>query len=478
MLCAITQRDSHLVSGLTIYIRKGSLNVFNLVNCLHPELLSHIFILAQEQQEADLAEALAESGESEVSMFDGPTPLASVISQVSKRWRSIALDTANLWTKVDFSEGPPYHYSKLLLERSKTAPLNIALNLSEADNQAGIDTVMELIVPEHSTRVATLAIDAISFNQIDWILSRFIISSDKLPPIVDLSLSEESETGESVHISVGSQHLPRLAALTAGIQRLSLSGVQLPWHSPAFSNLTHFRFEKNPGDVEGSRPSEGQFISFLKASPQLRFLSICETGVVMDEPEHPEHSLRHSSIEMAVLQTLELQQVSWHEISFMLHIIRAPGLTELSICSPESREDHEGNILDNDTEAMDGAVFATIVKFLGTLVVSTEEAKNNVRSPLEVLTLDTITGGELGSERLTSILSLVPQLRRLSLGDIAFDDTLLHQMHGVWSLHVDQEQGGNLCPEVVWLRISNTIDISDQAIYDCEQATYSNAPLC
>src|ERR1700733_14911203 len=117
------------------------------VNCLHPELLSYIFILAQEQQEFDIAETLDDTGGSEVSEFDHPTPLASVVSQVSRRWRTIALDTANLWTKLDFSDGPPYQYSKILLERSKAAPLNIALSMSAADNQAGIDAVMDLFVP-------------------------------------------------------------------------------------------------------------------------------------------------------------------------------------------------------------------------------------------------------------------------------------------------------------------------------------------
>lgn len=448
---------------------------------MHPELLSYIFILAQEQQEFDIAETLAETmaetGESEASEFDHPTPLPLVVSQVSRRWRTIALDTANLWTKLDFSDGPPYHYSKILLERSKAAPLNIALSMNAADNQAGIDAVMDLIVPQHSSRVTTLSIDAISLNQIDWILSRFITGSDELPPIVDLSLSEENETGEPVQISVRPEHVPRLATLTTGIQRLSLSGVQLPWHSSAFNNLTHFRFEKNPGDVRGSRPSEQQFINFLNASPQLRYLAIHETGIVMDDPEHPEHCLRHPFIEMAELQTLEFQEVSWHEITFVLHTIRAPTLCELSICSPENREDHDGNILDNDIDATDEAMFSAIFKFLATLVVPGKDAKNDVCSPLTVLTLETIMGGELGSERLTSILSLVPQLQRLSLSDIVFDDTVLRQMQGAWGLlHVEQERG-NLCPELMWLRISGVGNITQEAIYDRKQFACACAPL-
>lgn len=443
---------------------KGNTECVYVVNCLHPELLSHIFILAQEQQETDIAEEMAETEESEASQFGEVTPIAEIVSQVSKRWRTVALDTANLWTKLDFSDEPPYHYSKLLLERSKGAPLNISLTMSAADNQTGIDAVMNLIVPKHSTRVTTLAIHAISFNQIDWILSRFITDSDELPPLIDLSLYEENETGESVRVSVGPEHLPRLAILTDGIQRLSLAGVQLPWHSRAFSNLTHLRFGKNPSDVEGSRPSEEQFIRFLNSSPQLRLLSIRETGIVMDDPEHPERCLRHPPIEMAALQTIELQEVGWHEISFVLHIIRAPTLTELSICSPESPEGH-------GLDAADDAVVSAIVKFLDTLVPKGDSTST---SPLEVLTLDAITEDELGSERLSSMLAMVPRLRNLSLVDVAFDDTLLHQMHGVWGLHFDQqEQRGNLCPHVTWLRISDVFDISDQAIYDCEQLTYS-----
>lgn len=440
------------------------------MNRLHPELLSHIFILGQEQQEIDVLNSTSESIASS-SSIDDPTehPFAMVVSQVSKRWRNIAIDTANLWTKIDFAEAPPYEYSKLLLQRSKNAPLNIVLSLSEADNKAGIDVVMKLIVPEHSMRVTTLGINAISLNQIDWILSNFITESDTPPPIVDLSLTEADAMGELVQISVAPQKMQQLIKLTAGIERLALDGVQLPWHSPAFSNLTRLRLASNPHTPEEARPTESQFIAILNASPLLESLYIGETGIQMDDPTRPDHCKRHASVRMVALRSIELVEISWNEMLFILHVISAPGLTRLHISAPEERNDSMGNVLDDDMETVDGAVCTAVTQFLQKTARTTNEKDHVVTSPVESLELEALTGEEIGSERLTSMLLLVPRLRHLSLIDLAFDDDVLNQMHGVWGPHADAGTAnrGVLCPDVSWLKLSHIHFISEEGIYDC-----------
>lgn len=391
-------------------------------------------------------------------------PLSIVVSQVSRHWRDIALNTAHLWTKLDFSEGPPYGWSKLLLARSKGAPLNIVLSLSEADNKSGIEAVMSLIVPEHSGRVSTFGINAISLNQIDWILTRFITGSSVVPPIVDLSLTEAETSGELVQISVDASYLSKLAALTAGIQRLSLSGVQLPWHSPAFQNLTHFTFEGNPSDVENSRPTEEQFIHVLESSPNLQWLSIRATGIRIDNPEDPEDCLKRPPVLLLALRSLQLQELAWNVLRFVLHIVSPPNIRELVITGCDDREDNDGDILDDDPEVVDELVSVSIIEFLKRVL---SYAPNEPVRSLEVFALDSISEFPMLAHRLTTILSHVPNLQRLSLTELDFPDEVLSALHGVWGIGEEQHEGRSvLCPRLTSLKLSQVPSITQEGLYN------------
>lgn len=466
---ATTRYNWHQVRRCTPMFLSIPLTQTFTVNRLHPELLSYIFLLGQQQQDLDLAKEAEAVAVGEEEDIDGlVVPFALTVSQVSRRWRSVAIDTANLWTKIDFAEGPPYKFSQILLERSKNAPLNISLSLSEGDNKEGIDAVMAMLVPAHSERVSVLGINAISLNQIDWILSRFLTDTDTPPPIVDLQLTEAEASGEQVKISIKPELLPQLIKLAAGIQRLALDGVQLPWGGPMFSNLTHLKIESNPGDVEGARPTEDQFIAILKSSPTLQMLRIADTGIRLDEPAQFDHYKRHTRIEMPALKVLQFDAMPWNQLVFALHIINPPNLVDLFLGEPEDREEDDGTIVDDPHEVVDEAVGSAITRFLRALTVPSSVSNGDVQSPLRALALEALSEEFFGSERLTEILSLVPQLRYLAITEIAFDDDVLNQMHGVWAPHIEASSPnrGVLCPDLRSLTLSHVHSITHEAIYN------------
>ncbi|KAF8312349.1 hypothetical protein DL93DRAFT_2082211 [Clavulina sp. PMI_390] len=458
------------------------------INRLPPELLCAIFILGQEAQDEELSQEIDDDDESHASLEIESVPFSVTVSHVCRKWRNMAIDTAQLWTKLDFSEGPPYRWSKMLLERSKTAPLNIVLSLSDSDNKSGIDTVMNMIVPHHSGRVETLGINAISLNQINWILSRFIFDSNVVPPIIDLSLTEAEASSELVAISVDKANLPKLGQMIAGIRRLALSGVQLPWHSPAFSNLTHLTLENTSMDVENACPTEDQFMGILKASPKLQSLTMRDTAIKADVEDHPEWSFKRKPMRMDALTSLGIHSLPWNVMRFVLHVVVPPNLQELHISGVEARLSNDGEILDDDPGAVDLSVMGGVLSFLSLLNAfatirasgdsEDEGPVTDTQRPIpytfRILTLDSIVDGPFPQERLIDILRLTPGLERLTLETLDFPDEVLRAMHGVWSVPnaSDPTRSELICPKLNWLKLSDIASITSDGIYDLAKARY------
>ncbi|KZV87213.1 hypothetical protein EXIGLDRAFT_773869 [Exidia glandulosa HHB12029] len=77
-----------------------------------------------------LAEILRAWQANDLSSIDSPPTFPFVAAAVNKHWRSVALSTSCIWTRVvfDFARAKRRHeYFKLVLHRSKTCPINLRI---------------------------------------------------------------------------------------------------------------------------------------------------------------------------------------------------------------------------------------------------------------------------------------------------------------------------------------------------------------
>lgn len=462
-------------SELPHYIRLHlslTLSSNHTVNRLHPELLSSIFLIALEQQKIDIVKEETESvasSSTELDLTNHPIPL--VVSAVSKYWRDVAHTTARLWSDIDFHDPLPnypytYPFTRILLERSRRALLTVTMTLLDTHDALAVAEMTNIIVPEHVGRVESLTLTAPNIEQVERVLAAFVNHVDAPPPLVELSVAVGNATGEQIDVRSPSARRAQLVNLMNGIRRLSLEGVRFPWKTPAFANLTHLRIASS-SVAPGCRPTEEEFISILHASPELESLIISQAGVQLGEGEDVSSVNQHEPVEMKSLVTLELMEIGWMEMVFLLNVINTPRLRGLRICSPEETYDADGNTLDEeDLDAADDAVCDAVTRFLINAqqpAVSEEDERSGFgrirrTSTIKSLELESLCHEELGSQRLKEILLEVPNLQALSLIELDFDPDVLSSMQGIWGFTPDPMQGPEphwICPNVDWLKLQS-----------------------
>ncbi|TFY52560.1 hypothetical protein EVG20_g10500 [Dentipellis fragilis] len=106
------------------------------INTLPNELLSYIFTLGAQLDIADDKDE-EEIDDNDSDEEDEPTLEFQVLtSHVCKRWRDVAIQTPSLWTRLDFTEGPPFGKSKTYIERSAGCPLVIDIDCTVPDDDS------------------------------------------------------------------------------------------------------------------------------------------------------------------------------------------------------------------------------------------------------------------------------------------------------------------------------------------------------
>ncbi|KAJ3540384.1 hypothetical protein NMY22_g4323 [Coprinellus aureogranulatus] len=88
------------------------------------------------------------------------------VSHVCRYWREVALDAASLWSYLDFPRPDP-EFTRLMLQRSKNAPLTVDHRGKVASFQQ--EAVREALSEPHRLRSAYLSITG---NSIPFVLSK------------------------------------------------------------------------------------------------------------------------------------------------------------------------------------------------------------------------------------------------------------------------------------------------------------------
>ncbi|KAJ7728131.1 hypothetical protein DFH07DRAFT_930570 [Mycena maculata] len=250
------------------------------IDRLPNELLSAIFIFAIDQHCHDES--------------DPSTTSPTTISQICHRWRQVALSIGGLWTNIVLTF--PTSNGQLTrtlnwLERSKTSPLDILLDLRDPAwdwdedthgfRWADMKAVLTLLLPCASRwRTVELLTDT-------WApIFAFLVHTRPVGPSLNrlekLHLARcnayFAAKGELFAPAALSQHLPLFGGDEAVVPRLrevTLTGVHIDWSASPLANLTKLELKYHAADV---MPSVAQFAQILATCPDLEVLAIVGRG--------------------------------------------------------------------------------------------------------------------------------------------------------------------------------------------------------
>ena len=148
------------------------------------------------------------------------------VSYVCWYWRSVALNCANLWTRLFFL---PLEWMDELLRRSKTAPLVVRIDFYGWESDLGpIRHSLEKALG-HMERIQDLWIDCDSSKDILNMIHARLTAAAPLLWSLHLSTYRDGEN----HFIIRNDMLPG-----AGLRRLHLHLCHVDWSSPIFNGLT------------------------------------------------------------------------------------------------------------------------------------------------------------------------------------------------------------------------------------------------
>ena len=220
---------------------------------------------------------------------DERPPFEVTVSHVCRLWRDVAINTPTLWSTPDFSKGPPYTEPAVYLERSKGAPLDIAIDITN-DEGAGdphdlsgeedLEPILDLIIP-HVWHWRSLELMVSNYAPMHSALTRMgACPGAPMLEVLQLYHYEDDEDDEGAAAFAPAElrqqdfvlfhgHAPRLA-------HVALWGVHLDWARSTFlSGLAELELAYHAKDV---CPPFRDFARILRDSPALETLTLCASG--------------------------------------------------------------------------------------------------------------------------------------------------------------------------------------------------------
>ncbi|KDQ08331.1 hypothetical protein BOTBODRAFT_179961 [Botryobasidium botryosum FD-172 SS1] len=334
-----------------------------------------------------------------------PRPFNLLISQICHRWRKVALNTGQLWTRIDLTEPPPHERMKLWLERSRNYPLDLFFD-TQRPAMSGESLAPTLLTAlEHlkssisksaEPRCINLTINtARSFKNILLVLLELALSHSciRLQSLVVHDLTHLYHSSHAHQWKSAS-----LSEMLRGVTALHLDAFYFPWDHPAYINLVELTIS-DLDDVYA--PTASQFEAILRGCPLLEYLELEN----MDMPGIDLHSMP-SRIFMRSLHTISALSLGFDLFAFVFDTIRAPRLRRLHLHNPFCADEVEQTRL----RTIIMGFLVTAGQSLGYLSISDENAA--FRSPLLIALLR--KAPRVVSLELCDIWTLRPTLRALT----------------------------------------------------------------
>ncbi|KAF5325340.1 hypothetical protein D9619_010086 [Psilocybe cf. subviscida] len=273
-------------------------NTYADISMLPQELLVDIFLLVQS---------------------NSPLKNWHQITHVCQRWRDTAVSTPILWTK------PPtrhHNYTILMLERSKTANLNIFL-----ESQISTATLSSIL--SHIGRVHTLKMSLTTRALID-VCGRLIASGHMLSHLEGLDIKHSSQWHST---TVDWTFLSILIRQSSSLRSIRLSLVTFDWQMLAPSNLASLHLIQI-GLVE--KISGKTLLDTLGKMPCLQHLALDLDDLLL--PQNPPYTGEVDKIALLHLRSLDIIDYKRPHIPYLLSHLLLPKLNSFKIATFRVRD--------------------------------------------------------------------------------------------------------------------------------------------
>ena len=297
------------------------------------------------------------------STFEVAPPFEVLISHVCQHWRTVALNTPSLWTKINVSplESAPFERVKILLERGKSLPIDIHIDCEPPDDDdesscgsedseldqsphsmsfSDLDSLMSLLVP-HISRWGSIEVSVSCYKHMFVFLSAVSDPSIAGAPQLEALQLYHHEDAESLTAFAHPdlvQHFKLFGGVAPRLKSVALWGVHVDWCQEwlsSGSNLLDLELAYHTDDV---RPSWTQFVGILRGAPKLETLSLCSSGPLgaphdwYSEGGLESHGDDHSGV--IGLRSLTDLVLAFHSpvyVSGLIHRLALPALKSLTL---------------------------------------------------------------------------------------------------------------------------------------------------
>ncbi|KAK7051588.1 hypothetical protein VNI00_004567 [Paramarasmius palmivorus] len=311
-----------------------------------------------------------------IFVYCSPSPLAAIsnershlplhsklqwlsITTVCRYWRSVSLNHPALWSTPEF-EAP--HFARVMLDRSKAAPLNIVVSRLPSEDHQPKNVLTEAMEQTQRLRCLYLNLDASS--TIRELLSTCVTPMPTLRSIYLTYGSSNPVHGTSTFIlpkGFLGDEAPRLATLS--LQNCLLSE---GWDSP----LLHQRITTFIWNVKGTVTIRHNQNAFFRALARMPYLEVLELGHVLPQ-------LVTSSPVISLPRLRRLRLTSSGSACFdMLHHISFPSDNPPSIhvgCDTDNVVDYSYNEI---IHLLETALHRVSSKSLRVLSISGDPTRN------------------------------------------------------------------------------------------------------
>jgi hypothetical protein len=277
-------------------------------------------------------------------------------AQVSRRLRSVALNTAHLWTFINFNSFPSVPRSDTVLERAGGAPLHIRVNSHLRGKPHPLPPVLYgYPPPPPSVPFKPLAPPPVVIASIPRaaVLDATVFRKEPYPPRPSFQYQADSRlkledlnmpvpllrslrlsmlpvmTAHLDHIQHASTQVtePLFSGHTPVLRHLALVQCNINWSDPVFRNLTYLLIRRPDAPFYAS-----SLVQVLYKSPSLTYLGL-ESAIA---PAEAEAEKVFFNVELPSLQRLYITDKDTRRINSILRRINAPNLLECDLTSADS----------------------------------------------------------------------------------------------------------------------------------------------
>lgn len=238
------------------------------------------------------------------------------ITYVCRQWRTVALNSPNLWTNLPLGYGK---WASVMLERSKRANLTVKVDFMNPrhNTRKHLESAFQ-----HADRFRILSLENGDATVLRDLLSKLPKSAPRLHSLVLSVSAYRSSYYETLSAYTDVCDLPEaMLCETENLRSVELKSCNPCWDSHLFSSLSHLKIDRVSS---AARPSTKQFSEMLKRMPNLESLELFD-AIPVESSGSAQETIHLSGLHYLSLSSLPA------EIGTLLRYITFPPSTRVKI---------------------------------------------------------------------------------------------------------------------------------------------------